>query len=68
MNKHTVTRIVSEALGGRFTIIGLEEIRRLLDTGALGNVFSNAVDKAIESKQAEQFQQEQEKIKWNCRR
>lgn len=53
MNRITLTRILAETLKKRFMLIELQDIRNLLDSGELGNIFSNAVDKAIESKTIE---------------
>lgn len=55
-----IIMFIAMALQERFTLIGLQEIRKLLDSGAWGNIFSDAVDKAIETKKAELFQQEPE--------
>ncbi len=60
MNKARVEVVIAKTLGSNFTLVSLQEIRKLLDSGALLNMFSDAVDRAIETKKVEIFQREQE--------
>lgn len=55
MTRKFLTRLISDHLCEKLQMEELKAIRSLLDGGALGNVISNAVDKAIESKSSEEF-------------
>lgn len=56
MSKKLIIKLISDALKQSLLLSTLKLVRRALDSGELGNVFSDAVDKAIETKEAEIFQ------------
>jgi hypothetical protein len=58
MTRKLLTRLISNLLIEKFDIIELKAIQSLLNQGVLMNTFEHAVDKAVETKLAENFQQE----------
>jgi len=56
MTKIMLIRLITTLLVDKFDITNLKAIRSLMNQGALLNIFEHAVDKAIETKEAENFQ------------
>jgi|KBSSwiStaDraftv2_1062776.scaffolds.fasta_scaffold166655_6 hypothetical protein len=58
MTRQMIIRLISDMLKEKFPLSSLKSIRSLLNQGTLMNVFEQAVDKAIESKISDEWQQE----------
>jgi hypothetical protein len=59
MNRKTIMITISNFLRELYTLDGLEKMRKMLDAGELMDVFSDAVDKAIEQEKVRIYQDTQ---------
>jgi hypothetical protein len=59
MNRKTIIATISNFLRELYTLDGLEKMRKMLDAGELMDVFSDAVDRAIEQEKVRIYQDTQ---------
>jgi hypothetical protein len=59
MNRKTIMITISNFLRELYTLDGLEKMRKMLDAGELMDVFSDAVDRAIEQEKVRIYQDTQ---------